>query len=181
MHFFEDLEIGRRRDFDIERQFVIRAKRHQPAQLVDPRRAEGRSAADKAVEHHPHHDRAKMPARAREALEHRSGCRLFVEMHRLRIEFGGKAKDLLAGNPARTKCPEMTGRKIFKAEHHDEDCRKEGLIVAVICGNLNRPTRMTRAIWASTVFRCFCLTCPGQRSELGRVLSAATPIVNPLT
>src|SRR6266446_2826469 len=38
---------------------------------------------------------------------------------------------------------------------------------------------MTRAIWASAVFRCFCLTCPGQRSELGRVLPAAMPIVIP--
>src|SRR3981189_3220497 len=38
---------------------------------------------------------------------------------------------------------------------------------------------MTRAIWARAVFRRFCLTCPGQRSELGRVLPAAMPVVIP--
>ncbi len=39
---------------------------------LDAGRAQRGGAADIAVEHHPHHDRAQMPARAREALQHRA-------------------------------------------------------------------------------------------------------------
>src|SRR3981081_2984480 len=66
-----------------------------------------------------------MPARPREALEHRSRRGLFVEMHRLRIEFGGKGKHFLPRDAARSIGAEMTGRKIFKGESHDGDGPKE--------------------------------------------------------
>jgi hypothetical protein len=106
------------RDIDIEREIVARPQRRQPAQLIDPRRAQRGGAADKAVEHHPHHDRAQMPARTREAAQHRALCGLVVEMHRLRIELGGEGKDLLARDVARTESAETAGRKIFEGQRH---------------------------------------------------------------
>ena len=56
-----------------------------------------------------------MPAGAREALQHRLLRGLFVQMHRLRIEFGGKRQHLLARDMARSECAEMAGRKIFES------------------------------------------------------------------
>ena len=91
-----------------------------------------------------------MPAGSREALQHRPRRRRFVEMHRLRIELGGKCKDFLARHAARSERPEMAGRKIFEGQHHDGDCREGGPIVAVIYGNLNPPTRIARVLAAST-------------------------------
>jgi hypothetical protein len=145
------------RHLDIEREIVSRPKRRQPAQFVDTGRAQRRGAADIAVEHHPHHDRAKMPAGSREAVEHRARRCLFVEVHRLRIELGGKSEDLLARDAARSECAEMAGRKIFKRQRHDGDWCEGGPIVAVICGNLNLPTRMARALRANIALRCSSL------------------------
>ena len=95
-------------------------KRRQPAHLVDAGRAERGGAADEAVEHHPHHDRAEMPARAGQPLEHRSAGGLLVEMHRLRVEFGGKGQDFLARDAARSERAETAGREVFECQRgHD--------------------------------------------------------------
>src|SRR5262249_39863266 len=75
-------------------------------------------AADEAVEHHPHHQRAEMPARARKPLEHGVLRRLLVEMHRLRIELGRERQDLLAGDVARAEGAESADREIFEVEDH---------------------------------------------------------------
>src|SRR6266478_6550339 len=111
-----------------------------------------------------------MPARSRQALQHRPRRCLFVEMHRLRIELAGKRKNFLARHAARSEGPEMAGRKIFEGQRHDGDCCEGGPIVAVICGNLNPPTRMARALPATTArLPCSSPTCPGRHSELGAV------------
>src|ERR1700733_9958067 len=60
-----------------------------------------------------------MPARTGKALEHRLRSGPFVEMHRLRIEFGGKRQYFLARNAARTEGAEMAGGKIFEGERHN--------------------------------------------------------------
>jgi hypothetical protein len=71
-------------------------------------------------------------------------------MHRLRIELGGKGKDFLARDAARSESAEMAGRKIFEGQRHDGDCCEGSPIVAVICSNLNPPARMAHALRAST-------------------------------
>ena len=101
-------------------------KRRQPAHLVDAGRAERGGAADKAVEHHPHHDRAEMPARTGQALEHRLLRRLLVEMHRLRIELGGKGEDLLARDVARAEAAETAGLEIFEGQRGHGSRRFDG-------------------------------------------------------
>src|SRR5882724_12019989 len=58
-------------DVDVQRQIVARTQRRQPAHLVDAGRTERGGAADEAVEQHPHHQRAEVPARAGQAAEHR--------------------------------------------------------------------------------------------------------------
>ena len=68
--------------------------------------------------------------------------RFLIEMHRLRVKLGGKGKRLLARDVARSECAETAGREIFEGQHHDGDSNERGLIVAVICGNLNPPARM---------------------------------------
>src|ERR1700744_280141 len=60
-----------------------------------------------------------MPARAGKAIKHRSRSGPFVEMHRLRIEFGGKPQYFPARKPARAVCAEMAGEKIFEGECHN--------------------------------------------------------------
>jgi hypothetical protein len=50
------------------------------------------------------------------------------------------------------------------------DLLERSPIVAVIYGNLNRPTRMAYAQRASTTLSVQSPTCPEQFSELGRVL-----------
>src|SRR5713101_8452117 len=101
-------------------------------------------------------------------------------MHRLRIELGGKRKDFLARHAARSERPEMAGRKIFEGQRHGGDCCKGGPIVAVICGNLNPPTRMARALPATAAcFPCSSPACSGRHSELGAVRSQVeTPLVS---
>ncbi len=93
-------------------------KRRHPAQFVDAGRAERSGAADEAVEHHPHHDRAEMPARARQPLQHGLGRGLLVEMHRLRVVLAGKLQNLLARDVARAEGAEAADRKIFESEGH---------------------------------------------------------------
>src|SRR6266446_3069172 len=102
-----------------------------------------------------------MPARSRQALQHRPRRRLFVKMHRLRIELAGKRKDFLARHAARSERPEMAGRKIFEGQRHDGDCCKGGPIVAAICGNLNPPTRMARALPATAAPSVLVPDLPG--------------------
>ena len=41
---------------------------------------------------------------------------LLVEMHRLRVEFGGKGQNLLARDAARSERAEMAGREIFECQ-----------------------------------------------------------------
>src|ERR1019366_1214548 len=93
------------------------------------------------------------PARTGKALQHRSRSRLLVEMHRLRIELGGKGKRLLARDAARSESAEMADWEIFEGQHHHGDCGEEGPIVAALCGNLNRPACMARAPRAGTAAR----------------------------
>ena len=124
-----------------------------------------------AVEHHPHHDRAKMPARSRQALQHRALRGLFVEMHRLRIELGGKGQYLLARDVARSECAEMAGREIFEGQRHDWGLPEGSPIVAVICGNLNPPTRMARALGRAPPF--------GARPDLPGTTFGARPCAVP--
>src|SRR6202011_4179673 len=83
-----------------------------------------------------------------------------VEMHRLRIELGCERQDLLARDVARSECAEMAGRKIFEGQRHDGDWWDGSLIVAVICSNLNRSTRMS-PLRASTATGCLSLILPG--------------------
>jgi hypothetical protein len=75
-------------------------------------------------------------------------------MHRLRIELGGKGQNFLARDVAWSESAEMAGRKIFEGKRHQGDCLGDccegGLIVAVICSNLNPSARMARAPRAST-------------------------------
>ena len=90
------------RHIDIERQVVAGTQRRHPFQFVDAGRAERGGVADERIEHHPHHQRAEMPARAGKSLQHGLAGGLLVEMHRLRIEFGGKRQNLLARDMARS-------------------------------------------------------------------------------
>src|ERR1700758_150299 len=67
-----------------------------------------------------------MPARAGQAPQHRLAGRLLVEMHRLRVEFGGKCHDLLARDMARPERAERARRKIFEGERHGlRKCRRD--------------------------------------------------------
>ena len=53
-----------------------------------------------------------------QALQHRALRGLLVEMHRLRIEFGGKGQYLLARDMARPESAETAGREIFEGQRH---------------------------------------------------------------
>src|SRR5947209_455078 len=106
------------RHLNLEGEVIAGAERRQPFQFADAGRPERSGVADVEVEHHPHHDRAEMPARAGKPLEHRSLRRLLVEMHGLRIELGGKRQHLLARDMARPEAAEATGRKILEIERH---------------------------------------------------------------
>src|SRR3954470_16984469 len=83
-------------------------------------------------------------------------------MHRLRIEFRGKGKHLLARDMARSVRAETAGREVFKGQRHDgdfaEDCRRASPIVAVLCSNLKPRHRMGRL-----------RSCSGRGSALGPV------------
>jgi hypothetical protein len=92
-----------------------------------------------------------MPARTGKAPEHRLRRRLFVEVHRLRIEFGGERQHLLPRDATRTESAEMAWRKIFEAECHGRGWLEGSLIVAVICGILNLPTHMAHASLAHRI------------------------------
>src|SRR3954471_18160745 len=84
-----------------------------------------------------------MPARTRQALQHRRLRRRLVQMHRLRIEFGGEGQHLLARDMARPETAETAGREVFEAERHFRGMAGSwsgSLIVAVLCGNLNPQT-----------------------------------------
>jgi hypothetical protein len=88
------------------------------AHLVDAGRAERSGACDEAIGHHPHHQRAEVPARAGQAAQHAVGRGLLIEVHRLRIELGGESQDLVAGDMARAECSEPAGREIFEGQGH---------------------------------------------------------------
>ena len=61
-----------------------------------------------------------MPAGAGKPLQHRPLGGLLVEMHRLRVEFGGKGQNLLARDAAGSEPAEMAGREIFECQRgHD--------------------------------------------------------------
>src|SRR5207237_2997523 len=103
---------------------------------------------------HPHHQRAEMPARSGQALEHRLLRRLLVEMHRLRIVLRGKGEDLLARHATRAEGTETAGLEIFEGERgHDGDIAEGSPIVAVICSNLNPPTRIAHPSLARSDIR----------------------------
>ncbi|GCC47268.1 hypothetical protein chiPu_0031153 [Chiloscyllium punctatum] len=129
-------------DADVQRQIVTRTQRRHPAHLVDPGRAERGGAADEAVEQHPHHQRAEMPAGARQAAEHGFLRRLLVEMHRLRVEFGGEGEDFLARHMARAERAETAGLEVFEGQrgHEMRICRREArlwpLFAAITTGPL---------------------------------------------
>src|ERR1041385_7798298 len=86
-----------------------------------------------------------MPAGTREALQHGTRrCRL-IEMHRLRIEFGGKFQHLLARDMARPVRAETAGRKIFEAECH-AGSRTKGR--RPDCGRSLRQSQPEACAWA---------------------------------
>src|SRR5882672_9940537 len=66
-----------------------------------------------------------MPARAGEAVQHRSPSGFLVEMHRLRIEFPGKRQNFLARDAARSECADTARRKIFEGQRHLVQLRQE--------------------------------------------------------
>ena len=49
-------------------------------------------------------------------LQHRTLGGFLVQMHRLRVEFGGKGQNFLARDAARSESPEMAGREIFECQ-----------------------------------------------------------------
>src|SRR6476646_9091539 len=99
-------------------------------------------------------------------------------MHRLLVVLRGKSQNLLARDVARSERSEMTGFEIFEDKRcHDGDLLRGSLIVAVICGNLNPPTRMARARRANTAAVVLVSGLPGTpfgarpcafRSQVGR-------------
>src|SRR6185437_6033869 len=58
------------------------------------------------------------PARAGQAAQHALVGGVLVEMHRLRVEFGGKRQNLLARDMTRPERAERARRKIFEGEGH---------------------------------------------------------------
>src|SRR5439155_18090113 len=110
-----------------------------------------------------------MPARTGQPLEHRSLGGLFVEMHRLRVEFGGKGQNFLARDAAWSEPAEMAGREIFECQRgHDGEMPEGSPIVAVISSNLNPAVCMACALPASITRRCRLRTCPEPLSGLGQ-------------
>src|SRR6202023_4072320 len=92
---------------------------------------------------------AEMPARTRQPLQRGLGRGLLVEMHRLRVVFARKLEDILARDMARAEGAEAADRKIFESEGHSvRDCRREGQIVAALCGNLNPSACMASTLRA---------------------------------
>ena len=59
---------------------------------------------------------AGVPARRREPAQHGLARGILVEMHRLRIEFGGEGDDFLARDQARTVFAEQAGLEVFEIE-----------------------------------------------------------------
>src|ERR1700730_5491670 len=55
-----------------------------------------------------------MPARTGKSLQHRPRSRLFIEMHRLRIELSGKGQNFLARDAARSELAEMARLEVFE-------------------------------------------------------------------
>jgi len=96
-----------------------------------------------------------MPARTGQPPEHRLFRRLLVEVHRLRVVLGRKGEDLLARDVARAEGAEPAGLEIFESQrgHGLRDLREGGLIVAVICSNLNPPAHMDPCSNGATGFR----------------------------
>src|SRR5438270_4855638 len=88
-------------------------------------------------------------------------------MHRLRIELGGKRKNLLARDAARSESAEMAGWKIFEGERHDGDCRREARLWPLFAA-----ISTCRLAWLVPCGRTPCFgvrhcSCLGQLSERG--------------
>src|ERR1700724_3152326 len=120
---------------DAHGQGVRRPHRRQPAQLVDPRRAEtagdpvaeaARAAAEGVIDHHAHAERGGMPAAGDEAAIGRAPGGFLVEVEWLRIELPGEVDDLLAGDLPRWRLPDVAGMEVFEIESHG--CAGRGLI-----------------------------------------------------
>ena len=76
------------------------AQRREPLHLLHAGRAHEARVDEQVVRQHAHQDAAAVPARSDQAAKQRRTRGLLVEVHRLRIEFGGEGDDLGAGDDA---------------------------------------------------------------------------------
>src|SRR5262245_56001405 len=74
-------------------QLIAGSYRTRPAQFFEPRADHAAGGLEVAVDQKPHRCRCGMPTARGEAAEERSAGFLFVEMKRLRIEFGSERLD----------------------------------------------------------------------------------------
>src|SRR5688572_32902748 len=80
-------------DPGIER--VARPHRLQPADLVDPRRAQRRALVDVVVDEQPHQLGCDVPARGYEATEHRLPGGAGIDVEALRIVLAGEVHNFV--------------------------------------------------------------------------------------
>src|SRR5215470_13408299 len=81
-----------------------------------------------------------MPARTGQAAQQGLLGSLLVEMHRLRVEFGGKGQNLIARDMERPEGAERTRWKIFERERHGSGNAEE----MTDCGRTLRQSQPVR-------------------------------------
>ncbi|TWB87775.1 hypothetical protein FBZ93_12073 [Bradyrhizobium macuxiense] len=112
---------------------------------------------DEAIDHDPHHQRAKVPARAGQPSQHATVCGLVVQVRWLRIEFSGKGQNFVARYMVRTERSESTRSKIFERKGQRKASCK--LNVSMVCGNLQFLVGPNSRIEAKGGWRTYSASC----------------------
>jgi len=90
-----------------DRQFVTRTDGFVPPELVDARRAYHGVIFEEAVDHETHRHRGGMPSARNQTAEERITCRLFVDVHRLRVVLPRELDDLVPRHLVGSELPRV--------------------------------------------------------------------------
>jgi len=95
-------------------ELIARPHGARPTELIESRANDAAGRLDLAFDQKPHGEGSRMPAACREAAEDRIPRRVFVEMERLWIEFGGESLDLLRVDLQLARTEGLPNREVFE-------------------------------------------------------------------
>src|SRR5437016_13565488 len=99
-------------------QLVSRSNRTRPAHFVEPGTDDAARRLELAVDQEAHRHRRRVPAACRQSLEERFARSVFVQMERLRIEFGRKGFDTRGFDRELARAELLPGFKVLEISDH---------------------------------------------------------------